>query len=87
MPTGAAAGDRELLDGRATYMMNCQRCHGPTGTGGAGPKLAGRMVSAYPDPLTQAAVVANGKGAMPAWRSSLSAEQIAAVVRYTRDVL
>ncbi|MDN0083474.1 cytochrome c [Crenobacter sp. SG2305] len=29
------------LDGKALYQENCASCHGPTGMGGAGPKLVG----------------------------------------------
>lgn len=87
MPSGAVANDQELLTGRAIYINRCQRCHGATGGGGAGSKLAGKMVAKYPDPAAQAEIVANGKGGMPAWRSALDADQIAAVVRYTREVL
>jgi mono/diheme cytochrome c family protein len=87
MPTGAAAGDAQLVEGRAIYIARCQRCHGPKGGGGAGSALAGRLVTRYPDPAAQADIIANGKGGMPAWRNVLSPEQIDAVVRYTREVL
>lgn len=87
-PSGADAVDPVLATGRTVWVARCQRCHGPAGQGGAGPKLAGRMPKAYPDPAAQAAVVGNGKGAgMPAWRALLSAEEIDAVVQYTRRVL
>ena len=41
----------------------------------------------YPDPADQIAVVTNGRGGMPAFGDRLSAEEIAAVVEYTRTVL
>jgi mono/diheme cytochrome c family protein len=87
MPAGASSSDAQLLEGRGIYIARCQRCHGPKGDGGAGSALAGRMVTKYPDPAVQAAIVANGKGGMPAWRNVLSPEEIDAVVRYTREVL
>lgn len=87
MPTGDQAGDAELLDGRQIYILRCQRCHGAKGGGGAGSALAGKMTVKYPDAQDQAEIVADGKGGMPAWRNVLSAEQIDAVVRYTREVL
>jgi cytochrome c oxidase subunit 2 len=88
MPTGADAGDATLLAGRAIWINRCARCHGPAGKGGAGPRLAGRVVSAYPDAAAEVAVVTNGKGSgMPAWKSVLSDSDIAAVVEYTRRVL
>ena len=87
MPTGDAANDAQLVEGRGIYIASCQRCHGPKGGGGAGSALAGKVVTTYPDPAAQAAIVANGKGGMPAWRNVLTPEQIDAVVRYTREVL
>ena len=45
------------------------------------------MTSRFPDPAEQAAVVANGRGAMPSFSSSLTPEQIAAVVEFTRTGL
>ena len=87
-PSGADAADPVLATGRQVWVAHCQRCHGPTGQGGAGPKIAGRMPQAYPDPAAQVAVVRNGKGAgMPAWRALLTAEEIDAVVQYSRRVL
>lgn len=87
-PTGDAANDPVLLEGRAIWIDKCQRCHGPTGDGGAGPRLAGRVARAYPDPAAEAEVVRNGKGAgMPAWKAVLTDAQIDAVVAYTRRVL
>ncbi len=88
MPTGVDAGDTTLLSGRAIWINRCERCHGPTGNGGAGPRLKGRMITAYPDAAAEIAVVRNGKGSgMPAWKSVLSDADIAAVVEYTRRVL
>lgn len=87
-PSGDAAGDPVLLEGRAIWVDKCQRCHGPTGDGGAGPRLAGRISRAYPEPAAQAEVVRNGKGSgMPAWKAVLTDAQIDAVVQYTRRVL
>lgn len=88
MPSGADAADATLLTGRNVWVARCQRCHGPTGGGGAGPKLAGKMTSAYPDQAAQANVIRNGKGGgMPAWKAVLSDAEIEAVVQYTRRVL
>ena len=57
------------------------------GGGGAGPKLAGRMEDVYPDIADQIAVIANGRGSMPAFGSALTPEQIEAVAKYEREVL
>lgn len=69
------------------WAANCTRCHGLNGQGGVGPKLAGKVVGAFPDIDDQIELVSNGKGIMPAWRSSLTRTQVRDVVRYTREAL
>jgi mono/diheme cytochrome c family protein len=81
----AAAGG---IDGAAIFGERCAGCHGGDGSGGIGPRLAGgRVVAVYPDAADEIAVVTNGRGGMPAFAERLSAEEIAAVVDYTRTVL
>lgn len=74
--------------GAAIYTARCAGCHGSDGGGGFGPTLGGGVVVAkYPDAAAQLAVVANGRGSMPSFGGSLSDEQLAAIVAYTRDEL
>jgi mono/diheme cytochrome c family protein len=76
------------LDGAALYGGNCAGCHGGDGSGGIGPRLAGgRVVQRFPKPEDQIAVVTNGRGGMPAFVQRLTAEEIRAIVEYTRTVL
>ena len=70
--------------GRVLYEQYCANCHGSEGQGGTGGTLAGELLDAYPDPAAQAAVVIAGKGAMPSFAGLLSAEQVDAVVAFTR---
>jgi cytochrome c6 len=86
-PKGKQASDSELVDGRQIFVANCQRCHGPRGQGGVGPKLAGVVTHTFPNISNQINVVSNGAGQMPAWKGKLTPAQIQAVVRYTREVL
>ncbi|NNE72926.1 MAG: cytochrome c [Acidimicrobiales bacterium] len=80
--------DPVLLEGRQIYQVRCQSCHGSNGGGGRGPNIqSDQVVTAYPDPADQEAFVAAGKGQMPAYAERLTAAEIAAVVRYTREVL
>jgi mono/diheme cytochrome c family protein len=44
-------------------------------------------VERFPQVADQLELVREGRGTMPAWEGRLSPEQIAAVVRYTREVL
>ena len=86
-PTGKQASDTELVTGRAVFVANCQRCHGARGQGVIGPRLAGVVTGSFPNIQNEINVVTNGTGAMPAWGGRLSAAEIRAVVRYTREVL
>lgn len=80
--------DEELVLGLSIYEKKCASCHGATGGGGTGPKLSdGAVIEAYPDVNAEIAVVMTGPKSMPAFETQLSAEEIAAVVRYTREVL
>ncbi len=81
-----AAGTAET--GAAIFATRCASCHGADGGGSFGPALgAGVAVGRFPDAADEAAVVANGRGSMPSFADSLTEEQIAAVVEYTRTDL
>jgi cytochrome c oxidase cbb3-type subunit 3 len=79
-------------DGAATFKTRCAACHGPDGSGNT---PEGRMVKAQDlrVPAIQsktnaelATLIANGKGKMPAFKSSLSEDQIKSVVAYIRNL-
>ena len=84
---GQQANDPELRAGRTVYVANCARCHGTSGEGRIGPRLAGRVGDRFPDIADQISVVEGGRGLMPGFEGRLSDEQIRAVVRYEREVL
>lgn len=72
--------------GEKVYAANCVACHqaGGQGVPGAFPALAGsQMVTGPQDP--QIGILLNGKAGMPAWKSTLSDTEIAAVITYTRN--
>lgn len=80
-----AAADPAVIDaGREVYIGSCQVCHGPTGQGASGPSLAD-VTERYPDPAAQLAVVAAGRNAMPGFAGRLDAEELDAVVVFTRQ--
>ena len=80
--------DPVLLTGQEVYEAECSRCHGESGGGGFGPKMSdGQVVIVYPDIDDEIAVIAEGRNGMPAFASKLSADEIEAVTRYTREVL
>lgn len=85
-PAVPKAGTENL--GASIFATRCASCHGSDGGGGFGPALGGGLVAErYPDPADQHAVVTDGLGSMPSFASSLTPEQIQAVVDYTRNDL
>jgi len=72
--------------GEKVYAANCVACHQATGKGipGAFPALDASAVVTGPK-AAQIGILLNGKNAMPAWKSTLSDTEIAAVITYTRN--
>jgi mono/diheme cytochrome c family protein len=81
------SGDPVQDDGARIFAARCSGCHGAQGQGLSGPQLAGVVAERFPDPAEQAAVVANGRNGMPAFGSRLTADELAAVVEFTRTLL
>ena len=80
--------DPVLVVGRRVYTDRCANCHGNDGGGGRGSKLRdGVVIERYPDIAGQIDVVAEGARAMPSFAGALTAGEIEAVVRFTREVL
>ena len=83
-----SASDPEVLAvGAEVYAAQCSVCHGRDGQGATGPRLAGTVVTLYPDVAEQIRVVTEGGNGMPAYATRLSTEEIAAVVAWTREGL
>jgi mono/diheme cytochrome c family protein len=80
-------GDPVLDHGARIFAARCSGCHGGAGQGLNGPPLAGRMVERFPDPADQATVIVEGRRGMPAFGTRLSADELAAVVEFTRTRL
>ena len=81
------AGPVQAADpaGEGLFVANCSACHQRNGQGvpQAFPALAGDAL-VQDDPRRIAAVLLNGRGGMPAFKSQLTDEQIAAVASYVR---
>jgi mono/diheme cytochrome c family protein len=74
--------------GPAVYKQFCSSCHGARGEGGVGPRLGGgQVVRRYPKVADHIEVVTGGRGSMPAFRGTLTADQIRAVVDFERTGL
>ena len=88
VPLGPDGQPDEVLGiGRDVWGARCANCHGSSGGGGTGPRLAGTVVDRFADPADQEAVVRDGRDNMPAFGGTLSDAETEAVVRYTREVL
>lgn len=81
-PSGAAGGADQ--DGAAElYGRFCSNCHGVDGEGAVGPRLAD-LEERYPDGSSLPALIANGRGIMPGFVSTMSGDEIAAVADHIR---
>jgi cytochrome c6 len=83
VPDGAASS--------STFQTKCAMCHGADGSGSAVgrsmnvPDLRSPVVQKLPD-AELAQIIANGKGGMPSFKSSLSEDQIHALVAHIRSL-
>lgn len=86
--TGSAAG-------AAIYAQRCALCHGTEGKGDGpaaaslNPKPRNHTDGSYMNSQTNdqlLTVIRDGKGAMPAWKSVLSEEEIQAVLQHVRTL-
>jgi cytochrome c oxidase subunit 2 len=83
-PGTASAGS----PGARIFQADCASCHGASGEGVVGPRLAGGVVvRRFPNEADQIAFVAAGRGAMPAFGATLSPVELRQVVDYTRTGL
>jgi cytochrome c553 len=71
-----------LETGKTIFNNNCAVCHGKTGEGIVGPALAGNEKLA--DTAHVVKQILNGGGPMPAWKNTLSDEEIASVASFIR---
>lgn len=80
--------DQVLVLGREVWGDQCSRCHGSDGGGRSGPRLnGGRVVERFPEIADHVQIIVEGRGGMPSFEERLSADQIDAVVAYSREVL
>ena len=84
--TNTAAGHPagETGRGEVVYAHNCQACHGSGAAGGVGPMLAGNPILGDEDRFWE--TVLHGRGAMPAWESALSAQDIADIRAWLQTI-
>ena len=76
------------VNGAEIFQNECAGCHGPKGEGQYGKKLnEGAVLQSFPQKADEVKVVLEGRGLMPSYQSSLTAQQVDAVVEFTRTEL
>jgi mono/diheme cytochrome c family protein len=86
-----AQGGHDNAASAATFRTKCAMCHGPDGAGSEVgkslnvPDLRSPAVQKLPD-AELAQIISDGKGGMPPFKSSLSEDQIHAMVKYIRSL-
>ena len=71
--------------GAETFAGTCQKCHGLSGQGFVGPKIAGSALFSQPEALED--LLRNGKGRMPAVGKEWSDDQLEATAAYLKEHL
>jgi cytochrome c6 len=74
-----------VFDGASDYTAQCSRCHGGDGRGQTAKGRqthAGDLTKSTVSDTKGIRMITNGSGEMPAFKSSMSAEQIKAVMNY-----
>ena len=87
--TTTTTASADFTASRALYAQQCAMCHGANGEGqaaGAIPSLKAGHALTHSDAELRS-YITNGHGAMPAFKSKLSAEQISTMVKYIRQDL
>lgn len=84
--TADGMADPVLVRGREVWSRSCSSCHAPDGSGGRGPSVRA-VEDRYPTVAEQVVLVSDGRGSMPGFGSRYAADELEAVVRYTREVL
>ena len=86
--TPARAAEQDAA--KQSFQVHCAMCHGPDGRGDTVIGKSARIPDLHSAAVQQqsdealAELIANGKGAMPPFKNSLSSEQIHALVGHIR---
>ncbi|HEY4816040.1 MAG TPA: cytochrome c [Candidatus Acidoferrum sp.] len=89
--TVRAHAGQDSAAAKTTFRTKCAMCHGENGAGSEVgksmnvPDLRSPAVQKLPD-AELAKIIADGKGGMPSFKSSLSEAQIHALVKYIRSL-
>jgi mono/diheme cytochrome c family protein len=82
---GCTAAPAPDATGEEIYLQLCSRCHGEDLAGGIGPALGPGSNTADQDDEFLELTVTRGRGRMPAFGSSLSADQLQRLIGFVRE--
>lgn len=82
-PVAETREGTQTLSGEELFAANCATCHGASGAGGVGPKLAGNPRSANEQMVEN--TIRYGRGMMPGFSALLSDEEISRLTRYVTE--
>ena len=91
VPIAQASPAPDRAADSATFRTKCAMCHGPDGSGSEVgksmhvPDLRSPEVQKRPD-AELAQIISDGKGGMPPFKSSLSADQVHSLVAYVHSL-
>ena len=93
-PLSSVDAGAAVQAGKSVYGSKCAVCHGPDGSGntakGKELKVRNWLTDAAVKAMTDAQltdIINKGKGKMEGYEKSLSKEQVAAVVAYTKELI
>ena len=87
-PPALTLSSADAANGAEIYQQVCAGCHGPKGEGQYGKKLnEGAVLESLPQKADEVRIVLKGSGLMPSFESTLTPQQVDAVVDFTRTEL
>jgi mono/diheme cytochrome c family protein len=81
---GTSIDQQQMIAGAEVFLADCATCHGARAEGGQGPALNSAGAAYLRSDTELRAIIANGRGAMPAFSGKLSAGEIDAVVYFIK---
>jgi len=87
-PPALTLSSADAANGAEIFQQVCAGCHGSKGEGQYGKQLNdGAVLQSLPQKADEVKIVLNGRGLMPSFESTLTPQQVDAVVEFTRTEL
>jgi len=86
LPSGAAAQEADVDEGRLLFESQCGSCHGPQGRGGKGADLARPQLRRAPDDEALMSIIRRGIPGTEMPSSFLTPSQVSSIAAYVRTL-